>query len=109
MNIPDGLWVTMESDGLSPHARLLLLDCLRRAARAYPAGDDLRTARPICVRWSDARLGMTRFMFARSRAELCRAGHLRRSYDERSNKALRDWFVLAPNYSAAVDMEAMAG
>lgn len=94
MTIPDHLFSAMDNHHLTPQARLLLVDCIRRALFHYPGiGDNIHTARPIRVAWRDGRLGMTRPRFAAARKELMRAGFLRSYYNERTAKAERDWFV----------------
>lgn len=99
MYIPDGLFFDMDTSRLSPHARLLMLDCCHRACRQYPShASDLRISRPLCVRWGEGRLGMSRPAFAKARQELCAAGFLGRHRNERTNKLQRDWFVLLARY-----------
>lgn len=95
MTIPDSLFIDMESHGLPPHARLLLLDCIRRANRQYPSPvEDLKTKRAIRIVYRDGRLGMSRLAFNKARKNLMAAGYLSRARDEDRNKMSRDWFWL---------------
>lgn len=109
MIIPDGIFLDMDSRRLSPQARLLLLDCIRRANRQYPTPvEDLKTKLVIRIVYRDGRLGMTRPAFVKARQELLRAGYLSQ-YRNENVKGLvctgnidrdgrrgyaRDWFWL---------------
>jgi hypothetical protein len=95
MTIPDALFTDMESRNLPPHARLLLLDCIRRANRQYPSPiEDLKTKRALRVAYRDGRLGMSRMAFVKARKQLIATGFLSRRRDENSGRLNRDWFWL---------------
>jgi hypothetical protein len=95
MNVPDKLFIDMESRKLSANARLLLIDALRRANRQYPSPiDDLKTKRAIRLVYRDGHIGMTRPAFVKARTELRQAGFLARYRDEKTNRTNRDWFWL---------------
>lgn len=83
MTIPDGIFFDMDSRRLSTQARLLLIDCFRRANRQYPTPvEDLATRRAIRIVYRDGCLGMTRPAFVKARNELLKAGFLGRVRNE---------------------------
>lgn len=95
MNIPDGLFFDMDTQKLSAHGRLLLIDCLRRANKQYAeVVEDLSEPRAIRLIWSQGNCGMTRPAFAKARKELMRAGFLKRFQHPKTKKPSRDWFFL---------------
>lgn len=95
MNIPDGIFFDMDTHGLSSSARLLLLDCFRRANLQYPTPvEDLKDPRAIRVVYREGRLGMTRPAFSKARKQLMRAGFLKTWKSDKTSKPNRDWYWL---------------
>lgn len=96
MTIPDGLFIDMESRNLPPNARLLLLDCFRRANKQYPTPVvDLKTKRALRIVYRDGRLGMSRRAFTKARKNLMQSGFLSRVREEKQDRLIRDWFWLS--------------
>ena len=83
----------MDRLDLSPGARLLLIDCIRRLTNSCTDLKDIREPRVLRVKMSDGNLGMGSCgTFSKYRLELIRAGFLSR-YPRGAEKPERDWFM----------------
>lgn len=96
MTIPDGLFFDMDSRRLSPQARLLLVDCFRRANRQYATPvETLGETRAIRIVYREGALGMTRPAFQKARKQLLQTGFLRQYRSPKDNAVNRDWYWLS--------------
>ena len=91
-------WTTLSVGAQALYLDVCLTINLRRTIRivhdpVHEWASSFETIYPIKIVYRDVRTGQCYSTFLRARAELCRAGILRRATNTRTGKPLRDYFT----------------